>query len=369
MSCVRKFRLAAISVAAVALAAGAIFGGSPRARATVAPAATLAAMLSVQGQVLGVAATSPSNAWAGGYSGYAGDGDFQMLIAHWNGKRWSLVKNLPLGEVTQISMDAPDDVWAIAEAINGEPYVIHWNGKTWSQDTSVPQVVAYLDAVVVVGGDVWVTGTANGPAKTGVQVMLHRTGGHWYVVPMPIGASYLDAFAATSRTSVWAGGAVLTHWNGTRWEATSVLKSKGLSFLDSMAPGPDGSVWAVGTNSDGQSVSLHWNGKAWIKVPFPPASGLGNSLNSVTSIPRGTAWAVGDSVNSSDSKQTALILHWSGKAWTPVRPPATTQSSVTLYDVTATSPDNAWAVGVSKCIEEHCTQYATILHWNGKTWT
>jgi hypothetical protein len=355
-------------VVAVVLAAGSLLGGSRPARAAGARAAAPEGMLSVQGAVLAVTATSPSDAWAGGYLGTSG-GALQMLIAHWNGRRWSLAGDLPPGEVTQISMDAPDDVWAIAESGNGEAYVIHWNGRTWSQDTSLPPVVAYLNAVVAVGGDVWVTGAANGPGRTSVQVMLHRTRGRWYVVPMPIGPGYLDAFAATSRTSIWAGGSILAHWNGTRWQATSVLKAKGLSFVESLAPGPGGSVWAVATNSNSQSVSLHWNGRTWVKVPFPAASGLGNTLNSVTSIPHGTAWAVGGSLNSTGSKQTALILHWSGRAWTSVRPPATTQGSVTLYDVTATSPDSAWAVGVSKCIQEHCTQYATILRWNGRTWS
>jgi hypothetical protein len=331
---------------------------------------TAATLLSVQGQVLGVAATSSSNAWAVGYSGYLEDDDFQMLIAHWNGTRWSLVKNLPLGEVTQISMDSPADAWAIAETITGEPYVIHWNGKTWSQDKSVPKVVAYLNALVAVDGDVWVTGTAGGPdGKTNAQVMLHRTGGHWYVVPVPAAASYLDSFAATSRTSIWAGGSLLIHWNGAEWKVTSVLKSAGLNYIASMAPGPDGSVWAVGTNSSEKPFSLHWNGKAWTKVPFPPASGLGDTFNSVAPIPGGTAWAVGSNTNSNDSKRVALILHWSGKAWTAVKAPSTTMTNVMLYDVTATSPSNGWAVGVSTCIQEHCTQYALILRWNGKTWS
>lgn len=359
-----RFSSVAGVVAGVTLAAGLAVGGSPQARAADAPAAAAATLLNVQGQLFGVAATSPKNAWAVGYSGYPGDS--QMLIAHWNGTRWSLARNLPVGMITEISMDAPNDAWAIAQPASGFPYVIHWDGRTWSQDTSLPQVAADLNALVTVGGEVWVTG---GAINTRAQVMLHRTGGRWYVVPVPAGSDYLDAFAATSRTSIWAGGGRLLHWNGRTWETTSVLKSAGVTFLGSMAPGPDGSVWALGSGSSGAAVSLHWNGKAWTKVPLPRASGLGNTVASVTSIPGGTSWAVGDSLNSSGSKRTALLLHWNGKVWASVKPPATTLADIQLADVTAVSPSSAWAVGVGKCIQEHCTQYAIILHWNGKTWS
>jgi hypothetical protein len=314
--------------------------------------------------VLGMVASSPSNAWV---AGFLAD---RLLLAHWNGKTWSRVTSLEAdGVFTAISMDSPSDVWAVGSIDQGATsqwLVAHWNGKTWSRDTSVPRVQGQLVGVVAVDGDVWVSGYS---AAKDTLLMLHRTGGHWYVVPVPVGASYLDSFAATSRTSIWAGGGLLIHWNGVRWEMTSVLKAAGLNYLESMAPGPDGSVWAIGTNSSAQSFSLHWNGKAWTKVLFPPASGLGDTFSSVASIPGGTAWVIGSNTNSNDSKWVALILHWSGKAWTNVNPPSTTMTNVMLYDVTATSPSNGWAVGVSTCIEEHCTQYALILHWNGKTWS
>jgi hypothetical protein len=366
---ITKFRLAAISTAVVTLVSIGAFGGSPGARAAEVPSGTAGAFLTVSGRVLGVAATSPSNAWAVGYAGYAGNGNAQMLIAHWNGSRWSLVPNLPLGEVMQISMDAPDDAWAIAETSTGAPFVIHWNGESWSQDTSVPSVVAYLSAVVVVAGQVWVSGDVYGSKGRTAQVMLHRTGGRWYVVPVPGKLSYLGAFAALSRTNIWAGGASLMHWNGAEWKVVPLPKSIGLAYVGSMATGLHGSVWALASNSSAQNFSLHWTGKAWTKVPFPPASGEGDAFSSIASVPGGTDWVVGSSLNSNGLKQFALILRWSGKAWQTVKAPSTTFGNVMLADVTATSSKNAWAVGVGTCIQEHCpVQDTLILHWNGKAW-
>ena len=372
MSLAGKLRTMVIATVAVMIASIAVLSTAPGARATETPAASEAAFLTVSGRVLGVAATSAANAWAVGYTGYLANGDAQMLIAHWNGRRWSLIPDLPFGQITQITVDAPDDAWAIAQADAGGPFLIHWNGRTWSQDTTVPPVVAYLTAVVAVDGQVWATGSSY-PGKGGASdgVMLHRVHGRWYVVPVPGTTSNLDSFAAISPTNIWAGGGLLMHWNGAEWKLASLPKSIGPVFIGGMATGPHGTAWAgaSGVSDADDSFSLHWTGKVWTKVPFPRPSGESNGYGGIAPIPGGTDWIVGTSLNGNGSKAVALILHWTGKAWQPVKTPATTFGNVELADVAATSPDNAWAVGVGTCIQEHCgVQDTFILHWNGKAW-
>jgi hypothetical protein len=201
--------------------------------------------------------------------------------------------------------------------------------------------------------------------------MLHRTAGRWYVVPVPARSYQILAWAASSRTSIWATGGLdpsytLIHWNGTRWETTAVPKQmRGiLSTANGAAPGPHGSAWIVG--GSGQSFSLHWNGKAWSPAAIT-APGVNNGIEAVASIPGGTAWAVGsDGVN--DNKSVPLVVHWSGKAWVITKTPQAGMYEG-LSSVAAIAPSDAWAAGYI-CHIQHCPDTTTlILHWNGKTWS
>jgi hypothetical protein len=368
VSLASKGRYLAIPVALVFLAVVMAFAGSPSARATTAPASAAATSLSVEGRIYGISGTSAANVWAVGVTGDIDGEAFRTLIAHWNGRRWTVVHDFsPLGQLTAISTDSPADAWALGQDNQGNTFIIHWNGRTWSKDSSVPHVAGYLYAIVAVDGDVWVVGQA-ASAKTNAAVMLHRTAGHWYVVPIPAKATTsLSAFAASSRSSIWVGGAALMHWNGAEWKATAMPKVA--RWVQAMSPGPHGSVWAVGGTQGGYG-SLHWNGKAWSEAPIPGTQNDDNMVNSIGSIPGGTAWAVGTGDQASGTTHPALILHWSGKAWKAVKTPATAQPNDQLVAVSAISSNDAWAAGWSTCIEEHCPVLNTlILHWNGKAWS
>jgi hypothetical protein len=87
----------------------------------------------------------------------------------------------------------------------------------------------------------------------------------------------------------------------------------------------------------------------------------------VTATSTNDAWAVGvDSLSSiASSPNQALVLHWDGANWTQVAVPAL-GSFGSLRAVAATSPSNAWAVG-SYTAGTHSR--AVILHWDGSTWT
>src|SRR5580658_2383744 len=184
MQPVRMARRLVFSAVLVGLAAAAALDGLPSARAAVTSVASPSAVSApfiADATVTGMVATSPSNAWV------AGQLDDRMLIAHWNGSRWSRLTSLESsGSFLAVSMDSPSDAWAVGYLNQGSTadnplwLVAHWNGKTWTRDTSVPKVRGQLDGVVAVDGDVWVSGYST--AKNAL-LMLHRTGGHWYVVP------------------------------------------------------------------------------------------------------------------------------------------------------------------------------------------
>jgi hypothetical protein len=326
--------------------------------------------------VLGMVASSPSNAWV---AGFLAD---RLLLAHWNGKTWSRVTSLEAdGVFTAISMDSPSDVWAVGSIDQGATsqwLVAHWNGKTWSRDTSVPRVQGQLVGVVAVDGDVWVSGYS---AAKDTLLMLHRTGGHWYVVPTsaPATSSLRASFAASSRTSIWAsiqsnaGASYLLHWNGSVWKKAALPAWAASDYLSGLSAAPGGRVWAVGENylTDTDPLSMYWNGKGWARVAVPAVKGA--SIEGVAAIPGGTVWAVGGHTETTAAGGYAepLILHWSGKAWTIVKSPqigSPTYSWGALSAVTATSSTDAWALGW-ECADRCNGLFSVLLHWNGKTWS
>jgi photosystem II stability/assembly factor-like uncharacterized protein len=79
-------------------------------------------------------------------------------------------------------------------------------------------------------------------------------------------------------------------------------------------------------------VVQHWDGATWSQVPSP-SPGPDSGLSGVAATSPLNAWAVGISDGS-------FIEHWDGTTWTRV---ASQFSS--LYAVAVTSPANAWAVG------------------------
>lgn len=356
------------------LAAGAVGRGGAALAAGSSPQ-TVNTRFSVTGQISGVTATSVANAWAVGYSGIYNVNQ-KTLLLHWNGKRWTQVTTpKPVyGELDGVYATSADNAWAVgftstADGDNDESLVLHWNGKTWSRDA--PTVPGYLMAVTQAGTNVWAVGESYGPA-----LIMHRTGGRWYVVPTPgpAVAEFLSV-AVTGPNSAWAGGQVgdganpsanlLLRWNGSEWKSVLSPMKGADNGIYGLAAGRYGTVYAVGNNVSPKTgnttpLSMVWNGKTWRKVPVPGAvSGLGN----VGPIPGGTAWAVGNASNG------PAILHWNGKAWKLIASPQVAIQDY-LYAVGASSVSNAWAVGTSATSDsDNAVTKTLILHWNGRTWS
>lgn len=359
---------------AVAVAAVVVWGcvtGVPRAQAHEAGSATVVRSFRISGQIMGIAAVSRSNAWAVG-SFVDGSGAYRMLIAHWNGSRWTQDKSFePVGTLAAISMASTTNGWAVGYPPTGKNrlYVVHWNGKTWRLDTSVPKMgLATPEAVATVDGDVWVATIVNIGGIISAAAMLHRTAGRWYVVPVPSSAGEpVPSLAAVSRGDVWADGGRL-HWNGTIWRTEPVPWNADVD-ITGMAPGPGGNVWVVGSvipGTPGWDFSMRWNGRKWI---VEPAELAGVGFDAVISIPHGTAIALGSYASGvGTDPDEPLIAHWSGRTWTVVKP-RPTEWGGSLNAAAATSPVDVWAGG-STCALEHCARSITLLmHWNGRSWS
>lgn len=230
--------------------------------------------------------------------------------------------------------------------------------------------------------NVWVAGGSGGGT-----LIEHWTGGStWTVVPSPnpgAGSNSLTSINGISPNDLWAVGTdsnadgsveqgLILHWNGTSWTQTPSPNPGEFVQLTAVHAISANDAWAVGTFSDGsafQTLTLHWDGKAWTQKPSPnPGPGANDQLTSVTATSGGDVWAVGDFLsNTQVSTVSTLIMHWDGTSWKQVDSPNPEPDIINrLTGVSATSPNDAWAVGF---FANGTADQTLILHWDGTSWT
>jgi hypothetical protein len=264
------------------------------------------------------------------------------VLLHWNGRSWTRAAGPVPGSLSAASAPSAGNAWAVGQFDTStalETLVLHWNGRSW---TRVPS-------------------PSPGPA--------------------PVGDN-LAGVSALSQADAWAVGdedtfgppdpvfkTLVLHWNGTKWAlVASPNPSPQFDSLTSVSAVSPGDAWAVGVAGKGsdniQALVLHWNGRAWIPVPTP--SPPGSRLTGVSALSPRDAWAVGETITPAGVHKT-LVLHWNGTAWALVSSPSPSPSDSGLAGVSALSPRDVWAAGVT--LDSRAHRHTLILHWNGTDWT
>jgi hypothetical protein len=388
-------------LAALVFCLAAAGGAAPGAGAPVSSAA------GYQDQLLGVAALSPADVWAVGIHCLrgCGGGQRQPLVMHWGGTAWSKVKIHGLGSaggaIDAVSAFSPGDIWAVGYSyIPGtrytEPLTLHWNGTAWSVVAS-PTGAGLLQGVSAVSAtSAWAVGDTENPDTTAGTLTMRWNGTAWSTVtspdPGPFGyTNELRSIAATSPKNAWAvgyytspsgprGQRLVLHWNGTTWsQAASPRPSSAESALTGVSATSAANAWAVGqycpssqANCPGthqDTLILHWDGTTWSR-DTSPSPGSVSYLHAVTARTVTDAWAVGYDRNRAGLLDT-LILHWDGTRWSRVSSPNTASAFNYLFQVSADSARDAWAVGyycVRNCNKNEI-DHSLILHWNGTAWS
>ncbi len=314
------------------------------------------------------------------------------LVEHWDGSSWTQVEVAPPGaqlvELTTVVAPSATDVWAFGYT----RYAQHWDGTAWKRVAlPVPkgsQSGEFNAAAAVSPNDIWAVGDAE-PAGSayGHAIVDHWNGHRWRLVPTPTSGGYtqLVAVTALSAKDVWGVGVrgvdtgrritertLTMHWNGKAWKrvpspspATSYTAAG--SIEDSLAAVSGSSshdVWAVGqyylaaANGDHamHPLALHWNGTRWKAVSSPdPAGPTHRSFFYGVAAPSSTGvWAVGSAAR--NGVQHALTERWDGAQWQIV--PA---AGNPLSGVSALSADDVWTAGGETG--------GDVTHWNGTAWT
>jgi hypothetical protein len=362
------------------------------------------------GTLRDVAASSASNAWAVGYYPPAPTAppltDDQTLIEHWNGSAWCKVASPDPGgaarenQLLAVAVTSRSNAWAVGYYINAsnimETLVEHWNGHSWkhvaSPDPAAPGMGNQLNDVAATSAtDAWAVGTYVNASHVGRSLVLHWNGTRWRVVRFPGHSTNTELLGvvAGSATNVWVTGdydtstffaqTLIEHWNGRAWTVTPTPNPAGTSnanYLQSLAVPSSSAALAVGSYFNSTSTltfSARGNGRRWRTVATPNPGGTSNAVNGLTdvaAISAANAWAVGEYRQSGFSGPfQTLILHWAGTAWKRVASPDVTGQHNILYAVAATASSNAWAVGGLASTQTGLNLRTLILHWNGQTWT
>src|SRR6201989_1239424 len=130
-------------------------------------------------------------------------------------------------------------------------------------------------------------------------------------------------------------------------------------------------AWAVGQfpgageDAGSQIFGERWNGTQGQQVPTTNIVRQDERLLGVSASGPNDAWAVGNTNSISPASHDTLAAHWNGTAWiiTPTPAAASGGRLASLYDVADLSPGKAWAVGQGKDARP------LAEHWDGTAWS
>jgi hypothetical protein len=119
---------------------------------------------------------------------------------------------------------------------------------------------------------------------------------------------------------------------------------------------------AVGDGSTDQALTESWNGTGWSIVPTPTQASF-PSLESVSCVSANSCEAVGSYSNGSSISQT-LVESWDGTSWTIVSSSNRGTSDNVFQSVSCVSASSCKAVGH----ELNNNAHTLVESWNGTSW-
>jgi hypothetical protein len=322
----------------------------------------------------GVAVLSSTNAWAVGQQfGAAGAAPPPPVTYRWNGTTWSLITTPDLGvnsALLGVSASTATDAWAVGFEVLGHhqdsTLLEHWNGTAWSVNTSSVSTGfgARLTGVVDLSpGNAW----AVGEGATGA-LLEHWNGSTWSTVPLPdtgFSAGSGESLSASSASDIWLAGtsvnattgatvAEALHYNGITWSVVAMQQpGTNTPTIAAVTDISAGNAWAVGqdigaTSAPGGSTLIeHWNGAAWSIVPSP-TPGAYPGLTGVAGRGASDVYAVGSNLPSINGGVTqGMILRWNGSTWTVDTDPTAGTFSPLYGAATLPGVASEWAVGIN----------------------
>jgi hypothetical protein len=243
-------------------------------------------------------------------------------------------------------------------------------------------------------GAVWVAGyhwEVVGGAIEFRTLVEHFDGKKFAIVPTPDretapAVDFLDGISGTSASDVWAVGSssppgapdqtLVEHWDGATWSiVTSPNPGNAGNILQGVAALGPRDVWAVGAEQTSATfyqrpMAIHWNGVTWTAMSLPEPTGCtGHSyLTAVSAVGHGGVWATGWCGSGGSTPQQGYVERWNGHHWALVGSYGSLPANSQLYGISATGPNDVWAVGHTQA-PGSSQEAALTVHWNGVSWT
>lgn len=351
-----------------------------------------------------VAATSPNDVWAVGFSSdkrvdggltdaFHSPVPVRTLVEHWDGKSWNTMPSPNPSERSYLlGVAAMDEshAWAVGYYTTTsdlqETLVLAWDGTSWQQVPSpdVPGLHNRLTAVAALApDDVWAVGSfseiADFNGDGAATLLLHFDGKDWSIIPGANPGAYtnhLTAVSAASHDDIWAVGfqrvepmrqrPLAIHWDGNEWTAVPIGTNltSAFSVLNGVAAVP-GAVWLIGGRGDiggGSWQAQHLDMTGQVSNSSPDLRGGDVTdvyLSGITAGTEDNVWAVGAIATDKEHiyvpphipPHQTLVLHWNGSKWDQVASPVIQGKDNELSaiaSVPGASTLDLWAVGESK---------------------
>jgi hypothetical protein len=363
---------ASLAVAVAGIAALATLPGTAQAVAgkkSPRPGWKLAAVYKVDSEVAGVAALGSGDAWEAGTECGSPCDTSTLLVGHWNGKTWSLVRppaefvnnavNASASAVAPVSASA---AWVFADenVVVNHSFALLRSGSSWAPVSELATGTSITTAVAPGAKDAWAFGENVGSFR---PYAVHYNGHAWSAVRFGVLAT---AASATSASNIWVIGNAPTvpksrmrltieHYDGKAWRKAALPKITlpAGEVLDGSAVDAAGprDVWATAVpvsemtgGTEQGIVVLHYNGKSWaeVKVPYPVYSVYGPFL--VAPDGKGGIWLSADQL--ARGAYRPYLYHDSAGRWTRATVPASHGDATELLSM-AWIPGTAgvWAAG------------------------
>src|SRR6478735_5459458 len=205
------------------------------------------------------------------------------------------------------------------------------------------------------------------------MAMVHRTRGLAVAGLMTVGIALAGVPSGADGAVPHAGpvdhpASVNHSWLGHQAEPAEPGRNDALSGVDVLTKSD---AWAVGWHSpayaDHRNLAMHWDGRAWSKVPTPQPGREWNGLADVAALASDDVWAVGGWADTYEGFSSNLAMHWDGQAWTVVPTPNPGAAYNGFSAVSAVASNDVWAVG-SADPDFDGGQAPEAEHWDGSTW-
>ncbi len=306
-------------------------------------------------------AASSTDAWAVGHRFDSIDHAGHALIEHHDGTSWTISPSADGPAALQSALSGvtartASDAWAVGSFTRANnlirTLIEHWDGTSWtrvmSPNAGHPAGGDLSGVTALAADDVWAVG-GYGQGASGRTLIEHWDGMAWTVVPSPNKGPFpnsLSAVTAIAPDDVWAVGTWFTkafddrtltlHWDGTSWQrvpSPNAGPASAANDLVSVSANATDDVWAVGSRGL-HTLTVHWDGTSWSIAPSPTPGGLAD-LAAVVAVGPDDVWAAGGSVDRQVNAGRTLVEHWDGLGWTVVASPNKGPSDNHLWGISA----------------------------------